>query len=75
MKCMQDCLRSGALDEVVRCRTSLVEMFPTTLWPLSTTAILVSPSSNISINASDRGASELVEGVDNVSLTTDVVVP
>lgn len=59
MKFIQDEFRSGALDVLVRCRTSLVEMLPTTLRPLSTTATLVRPSLCISVSASDRGASEL----------------
>ena len=59
IKCMQDAVSSGALEVLVRWRTSLVEMLPTTFCPLSTMATLVRPSSFINIKASASGASEL----------------
>jgi hypothetical protein len=59
MKCIHEALRRGALDVLVRCRTSFVDIFPMTFCPLSTTATLVRPSSFMSVRASDSGESEL----------------
>lgn len=59
MKCIQvDCSRGMEAAEVRR-RVSAVEMLPTTLKPLSTTARDVRPSLDISTRASARVASAL----------------
>lgn len=62
MKCMQVDWRSGMEAAEVRRRTSAVEMLPTTLEPLSTTATEVRPSLDMSTRASARGASALHGG-------------
>lgn len=56
---MHDELSKCALELLVKCRTSLVEILPTTFRPLSTTATLVRPSLFIRVRASDKGESEL----------------
>jgi hypothetical protein len=59
IKCKQDDFKSGRLLVLVRCLTSTVEIFPTTLKALSTTATLVRPSSLINRSASVKGLSPL----------------
>jgi hypothetical protein len=59
MKCKQDDFKSGKLLVFVRCLTSTVEIFPTTFRALSTTAMLVRPSSLINRRASVKGLSPL----------------
>lgn len=59
MKFVQEPLSRCALDELVKCRTSLVEIFPATFCPLSTMATLERPSSYIRVRASVSGASAL----------------
>lgn len=61
IKCMQDDCNSGKLVREVRCWTSLVEMLPTTLSPLSTTATDVKPSLFINVRTSESGRSALLE--------------
>lgn len=65
-KCIQvDCSRGMEAAEVSR-RVSAVEMLPTTLEPLSTTAIEVRPSWDMRTRASAREASELGGDVSTV---------
>lgn len=59
IKCMQDDCSKGALAALVRSLTSTVEILPTTLRPLSTTATLVRPSLYIKVKASANSLSQL----------------
>ena len=59
MKCMQVFRKRGRLDDFVRSLTSTVEMFPTTLCPLSRTGKELTPSLSRSVNASVKGLSPL----------------
>ena len=61
MKCMQEDWRRGMEAALVKCLRSAVDMLPTTLRPLSTTAIEVKPSLDIRVRASARGASALAQ--------------
>jgi len=58
-KCMQVDFSNGKLEELVSSFTSAVDMFPTTLFALSTTGTLVRPSLLMSWSASVKGLSPL----------------
>src|SRR5271155_6264808 len=60
MKWMQVFRRRGRADDFVRSLTSTVEILPTTLCPLSTTARDETPSLSSRVSASVRGLSPLV---------------
>jgi hypothetical protein len=61
-KCSVVFFSNGRLAAFVRRRTSAVEMLPTTLRPLSTTATELRPSELMRVRASARGESALSDG-------------
>lgn len=59
IKCMHVFRRSGSEEDFVSSFTSTVEIFPTTLWPLSTTGSDETPSLSRRVKASVSGRSPL----------------